>query len=190
MSAVGDVIETIPINSRGQIGIHGTYTLGDQTLSAWWLGAPGELQLLVHNRQALPSISPDVTVTSIPQGIALNALGQAVFEVGLSTSGGVRSGAILAYDPIAGLIPIAHTGDLFEVAPGDFRTISDVLVRTWDSTGGQDGMLRPINDLGQIAFTLTFTDNTQGVFIATIPEPASAALLLLGAVAFLRRRVT
>ena len=42
----------------------------------------------------------------------------------------------------------------------------------------------------QIAFIATFTDGSSGIYIATIPEPSTAALVLYGAalLSFARRR--
>ncbi|MEM1011490.1 MAG: choice-of-anchor tandem repeat NxxGxxAF-containing protein [Planctomycetota bacterium] len=76
--------------------------------------------------------------------------------------------------------PILLEGELFEVAPGDFRTIDDIDL----ITGGFAGDF--------IAVDLSFRDasnvTTNAIVLVTIPEPASVALLGLGGLTLLRRR--
>ncbi|MEM7625611.1 MAG: hypothetical protein AAF333_08285 [Planctomycetota bacterium] len=72
----------------------------------------------------------------------------------------------------------------------DARTIKSVLLAN-TATGGEDGRATVFNDPGQLVFTLRFTDGSDGVFVATIPEPtsaAAAALVLLTGLFSLRRR--
>jgi hypothetical protein len=57
------------------------------------------------------------------------------------------------------------------------------MVSTFSFTGGsgdEDGLPCGLNDRGQIAFQVSFSDNSAGIFIA-IPEPGSAALLVFAA---------
>jgi hypothetical protein len=122
--------------------------------------------------------------------IALNSSGQMVFSstlTGNSVSVGLGNGsALFAYDPVLGLQMIARTGDQFEVAPGDFRTISTIggIV----ASGGQDGRSRTLNDLGVATFALGFTGGTSGIFTAVIPSPGVAGVFGLGLLAAGRRR--
>ena len=51
-----------------------------------------------------------------------------------------------------------------------------------------DSRARGLNDDGAVAFHLTFTDGREGVFIAAVPEPGTAAMLALGLAAMARRR--
>ena len=39
---------------------------------------------------------------------------------------------------------------------------------------GEDGTPTAFNDLGQLAFRAMFKDGTEGVFVATVPEPGAA----------------
>ncbi|MEM7809034.1 MAG: PEP-CTERM sorting domain-containing protein, partial [Planctomycetota bacterium] len=76
--------------------------------------------------------------------------------------------------------PILLEGELFEVAPGDFRTIDDIDL----ITGGFAGDF--------VAVDVRFVDGggnlTSAIVRVTIPEPASLAALSLGGLALLRRR--
>jgi hypothetical protein len=54
------------------------------------------------------------------------------------------------------------------------------------ATGNEDGRPSGFNDQGQLTFLAEFTDGTNGIFVsdmATLPEPSSALILLLGLVA-------
>jgi hypothetical protein len=87
-----------------------------------------------------------------------------------------------------GLELLVRTGQQFEVAPGDIRTIQQL--GFYGGSGNEDGARSGFNDFDQLAFSASFTDGTSGVFVAnlgTIPEPASAALVLVAAGVFYSR---
>lgn len=124
--------------------------------------------------------------------IQMNGVGQMVFSSLLINGNGIFGGPggnnsiLMGWDPVAGLMQIARTGDSFTVAPGDVRTISSIGGNT--TTGGQDGRNIGLNNSGQFALMLSFTDGSAGIFVATIPTPSAAALLGLSALAGFRRR--
>jgi hypothetical protein len=66
---------------------------------------------------------------------------------------------------------IVRKGDALEVAPGDFRTVSDFSFV--GDTGNGNGWPSGFNNFGQLAFWASFTDGSQGVFVsnkvATVP---------------------
>lgn len=85
-------------------------------------------------------------------------------------------------DPIKGLDMVVATGDVLEVAPGDFRTVQGA---TFSPQG--------LSDAGNIVFTASFYNQftgiySQGIFAASfddpavgnVPVPSSAMLMLLG----------
>jgi hypothetical protein len=53
---------------------------------------------------------------------------------------------------------------MLEVAPGDFRTLSDLNFAT--ASGNSDGRSSGFNNLGQLVFWASFTDGSQGVFVS------------------------
>jgi hypothetical protein len=66
---------------------------------------------------------------------------------------------------------IVRKGDELEVAPGDFRTVSEL--GFVGDNGNSNGWSSAFNNFGQVAFWASFTDGTQGVFVsnkvATVP---------------------
>jgi hypothetical protein len=108
--------------------------------------------------------------------IVLNNAGQIAF-IGADSSGL----GIWATDRTGALQLIAHVGDMLEVAPGDFRTISYLLETSDHVTGNGDGRRSYFNNRGQLAFAATFTDGTSGIFVSNrvaIPELSTFALTL------------
>jgi len=52
-----------------------------------------------------------------------------------------------------------------------------------------EGIQSALNDAGQLTFGARFTDGSEGVFVAVVPEPATALLAAaVGALVALRRR--
>ena len=59
---------------------------------------------------------------------------------------------------------IARAGDQMEVAPDDFRTISELNFTS--ASGNNDGLSSGFNDLGQLVYWARFTDSSEGVFLS------------------------
>jgi len=127
---------------------------------------------------------------------ALNNAGQTAFSGFLAGTGvdGSNDRGIWAEDLQGVLTLIARTGDLLDVDDGlgtDFRTIR--FLSFAGGTGNGDGRNRGFNDLGQFAFSATFTDGTSGVFVSNlvaVPEPTAWVLAVAGLLGLgvLRRR--
>ncbi len=85
---------------------------------------------------------------------------------------------------------IALVGELFDVNDDplieDWRIISSVDFA--NGSGGEDGLPNSFNDAGQLVFKLGFSDGSSGIFVATVPEPATACILAISAVNLLRPR--
>ncbi len=64
---------------------------------------------------------------------------------------------------------------MLTVAPGDVRTIA-----TFGLNGDARGFM--FDDLGNFMFRANFTDGSQGLFVASIPVPEPASLVLLVAI--------
>jgi hypothetical protein len=121
----------------------------------------------------------------------LNGAGQIAFAAKLTHPGvNLRNDYGIWAESIDGeLTLIVRTGELLEVAPGDFRTIDRF--QFIGSSGNQDGRNSLFNERGQLAFGATFTDGTSGIFVSNavaIPEPAALGLLLVGVMFLIGRR--
>jgi hypothetical protein len=155
-----------------------------------WLTVSGNLTLIARDGDHAPGTLDGVNFGGAgapsrfqPQ---LNDAGQVAFHASLTDGGS----GIWATDRSGALQLVARTGDQLEVAPGDFRTISQLNGLAAQLTGNSDGRPSSFNNLGQIAFSASFTDSSSGVFVSNhvaIPEP-STLLLLLGSLAVLWRR--
>ena len=114
---------------------------------------------------------------------AINDAGQIAFR---ASAGGV---GIWATDRAGILQRIIGSGDLLEVAPGDFRTVSGATFLGGNYFGRSSSGL---NNLGQIAFYASFTGGF-GIFVSNavaVPEPACVLLLAIAAAPiFLSRRL-
>ncbi len=100
---------------------------------------------------------------SAASGVAINENQQVAFHL---------QGSIVGENIAGELIDVVKSGDVLEVAPGDFRTVNFV---------GFEGN-RGLNDAGQVAFTAIFADGSRGVFVSDallVPEPSGWLLGLM-----------
>jgi hypothetical protein len=181
-------------------GVNPTNNLG------LWAGASGSLALVARMGDHAPGTEEGVVFGHIanvsghtPNDVRhaiLNAAGQTAFFSPLRGSGINDSNdrGIWATDRSGVLQLVAREGDLLEVAPGDFRTISNLtfLANGSDfSTGNSDGRPSAFNNLGQLAFNAAFTDGTSGIFVSNrvaVPEPSSLLPAALAGVGLLCQR--
>ncbi len=125
----------------------------------------------------------------------MNNRGDVVFRAQLAIEGDVtfdNGSGIWAYvAPGEGrgagmLMKVARAGDNFEVGPGDTRVIRSVDVQ---GSGVESFEPTPaLNDSGQLAIRLSFTDGSVGVFLFQVPTPGSGSVLILVAMTAIRRR--
>jgi hypothetical protein len=70
------------------------------------------------------------------------------------------------------------------VGPGDVRVVELLKLNGGGSSG--EGIQSAFNDAGHLVFAARFTDGSEGVFVATVPEPL-APILVVAAVFVLGR---
>jgi hypothetical protein len=148
------------------------------------------VDLVVRSGSPAPGTTPGVFFGDI-QGMLGNGQGQVAFFSGLRGEGvdETNGSGLWATDPQGELVLIARTGDLLEVLPGDFRRIEHLSAEEW--SGGGDGRRVCFSENGELAFKAEFTDGSNGIFVAFVPEPATVTLLgiaLAGAFYDWRRR--
>ncbi|QDU32676.1 PEP-CTERM motif protein [Poriferisphaera corsica] len=127
---------------------------------------------------------------------SINGLGQIVFSASIAGAGVTEEDNVgLWITGLDGALDlIIREGDLFDVDDDpiaeDLRVISDIAMDGW--SGGEEGHAKSLNDWGELAVRLNFTDGSEGLFvfntIAAIPEPGSVALLGAGLVGMLARK--
>ena len=130
----------------------------------------------------------------------LNASGQVAFEAPLTGPGvsDFNDKGIYATDIDGKLVEVIRERQQIDVNMDplidDFRTVRGVSLCN-EFGSGEDGRRSGFNDLGQLAFLVSFTDGSEGVFLSNIvavPEPTSLVLLVLAGIPSLglcRRRI-
>lgn len=141
------------------------------TGTAIWAGALGELHEIAKKGNPAPgtdnvfnTLSPDL----FGDMIAVNPLGQVAFLARVTGNGvTVQNERGLWATMLDGsLQKIARQGDLFEVAPGDFRRVTGIGATFANSEGGTS----IFNARGELTFSLGFDDGTSGLFIASLND--------------------
>lgn len=165
------------LNGAGRIAFSAALTgpgLDNTNDDGVWLGGGGSgLALVVRTGNQAPGTPIGVNFSSL--GIrALNDAGQISVRgslTGPGLSNADRSG-IWATDPDGLLQLIFRSGDLFDVSNDpmipDLRTIG-----TGPWTQGAS-----LNEAGQLAFRLDFTDRSGGLFVASFADPSASTFNL------------
>jgi hypothetical protein len=157
------------LNNSGQIAFitelagTGVNSTNDEGI---WSGKLDALALVARRGDSAPGTSSSVQFSDLDYP-ALNSAGQIAFRAGLTGSGVGSSNdrGIWATDVTGMLQLIALAGDQLEVAPGDFRTLSDINFSS--ASGNSDGRPSGFNNLGQLVYWARFTDGSQGVFVSS-----------------------
>lgn len=190
----------LEVSAGGHVAISGVTVANSASRGVWLHGpeASSELELVYLLRRNQDDIRERGYLNDDPfngpegpilfenrvSSFQLNARGQVAFFVNLSTDEDsmgdhLVGGTIYATDLDGNVQIIARTGNLFDV--NDDPILEDL--RTFDQV-----TLNGFNDRNEILFHATFTDGSSGLFVATVPEPGSLALLGLGGLLLTRRR--
>jgi hypothetical protein len=186
------------INSSGEIAFRARFDGAADATNNWgiYAGAGGDLTLIARSGEIAPGAGPGVVFKGSIDGAewiapfgspAINDAGQVAFLASLSGPGiGEEYNPSLFASAADGTLHlIAMPGQMFDVGGGDLREISGVGFTSYDdSVNGST----TINSAGQIVFALSFMDGSNGVFIATVPEPGAGLLLVIAAALGLGRR--
>jgi len=134
----------------------------------WW-DQPGPLTALVVPGQPVPGQIPGTTLLGVDYLDGFNAGGQMAFRAMVEDPSGAIDMALFLAGPSGELRLVARGGTPFDVVGdgSDLRTVREI------TTGG-------LSDNGTVAFRLDFTDNTSGIFTASVAgAPGSAGGLML-----------
>jgi hypothetical protein len=161
------------LNEAGQV-LTGVLLAGSgvdasNELAVYLSDAAGNENLILRSGDQAPDAPAGVVFNATRESFAegeLNDRGQVAIGLKLAGAGVDVSNdfGIWATDSTGALRLIAREGDQLEVAPGDFRTISE-LNRTYH-TANSNGWPSAFNNFGQFAFWASFTDGSQGVFVS------------------------
>jgi hypothetical protein len=182
-----DYLYDIDLNSNGDVAFFADTAPGDDSCDGLFYGKPGNLKAAGAARMAVPGVS-GISMGYVigSSDLAFNDLGQVAFYATITgpNSRGPDDYGLFATDPNGDLILVGRPGDPFEVGPGDVRTLADV------SFYGPRGTHElSINNRSELSFFASFTDGSEGVFIATIvPEPGSLAIASIAGLFLLGRR--
>jgi len=195
---------TSKINGSGQTAFKGFVTgpgVNHLNNTGVWSEGTGSLNLVAREGDPAPGLGPGVMFGDFDndQNIIFSGTGQTAFLGSLFGPGTDDTDGLGIWlsDPNGGLNLVARKGDLFDVnddpSIDDFRTIDVLTLMTGNNrgaggSGGQDGRATGLSDAGQLAFRLIFTDGSSGIFVATVPEPGTVAVLGVGLLGVLRRR--
>ena len=159
LAAAGGVVPAL--TASGQVAFVASLqgpTVSNANQRGIWLGPPGNLQLLARDGDQAAGLTNGVVyggvvglAFSLP---AVNALNQAAFQsgvsgpgIGLNNRGALWCGSPGALDLVAQRDDILHT-------KGMDRTIFTMALAA--GSGGENGKGRGLNDLGRLAFQVTF----------------------------------
>ncbi|MDA8564301.1 hypothetical protein N9L06_07610 [Mariniblastus sp.] len=171
---MSDIIQ----NDQGLTAFRSTVFLDNTELRAIFkAGLDGELLRVVQAGDSLPGIPPTAEASFFGAPV-LNNNNQVAFSARF-TGDGITSGndeALFAEDPSGTLQLIAREGDQIDVNDEPFVTDLRTIERLGLQNGGA-GDNSGLNDVGQLAFSAFFTDDTNGVFVS---NKATLVLLTTG----------
>jgi len=139
-----------------------------------WTEIDGELSLIIRSGQPLAGLEPGITINHFGGITDFPGTGYAALRARLTGPGvdDTIDWSLWAIKPGGEPILIVREGDLFDI--DNDPVIEDLRTIRFASLGGQP------NASGQVPLNLLFTDNSRGIFVATIPEPTSVMLLVTG----------
>ncbi len=170
------------ISSAGTAVFAGTVNTGGGTqVSGLWVceSATSTPRLILRSDVADTGRSPPGVPGALfstelpPRGTyRINARGQIIFRWKLQEGpGGVTSASsdgLWAYDPGLWLVSVARAGDVVTVGQGltqTIRSVGDFL----GPSGDDDGRIRDLNDLGEAAYTVQFSDTSGALLVSQLP---------------------
>lgn len=161
---------SIQFNDAGQVAF--TDTLRGPGGGGVFLWDDSQIYSLVLVGDEAPVAGQDVFFNNFLDSLALNNLGEIAFRSGLSGEGVDETNDVGVFVTATGSATqlIVRTGDVFDVSRDpaivDERVIRDIDIRK--GSEGDNGSSSSFNEVGQLVFHLTFTDDSQGIFLTTL----------------------
>lgn len=135
--------------------------------SFWVAQSDGSLVLVAREGETAPGTGGRTFERLISTTPILSQSGEVAFGARLVSSDPLNEFGIWVGPPGA-VDLLIRKGDLLEVAPGDFRTVSFVNILGDNAASPRpDGPRSGLNALGQLAFLAQFEDGSEGMFLAS-----------------------
>jgi hypothetical protein len=177
-----DLFDAITLNEAGAVAFRaslaGTGIDGSNDGGVWVSDGAGGLSLLFRQGEQAPGLGPEIFLSGYGfLDPVMNDLGDVLvlsFLTGVGVD--VSNNSALFFAASDGTRrPVIREGDLFEVVPGDERVVA-----------GFSYFIGRFSDRGyrslegrRVAFSASFTDGTEGIFIATLPESPTVLLVAI-----------
>ena len=169
-------VYAVAINDSGTIILRADSSLDCDSVdrvTGIWAANDGDLDCVMLSQQAVPDEAPGVVFKGAGATF-VNNLGQIFFE-GYVSGPGIdltNDRGIWVVQPDGEIERVFRTGTLFDVDDDplveDLRTIDTYYISTSSNTS--EGRSTSVNDRGEVAFVLRFTDASSGAFVArTLP---------------------
>lgn len=191
------------LNKQGKALMHAVLAgegVSESNDEGFWLFDNGNLNLLLRENDFAPGTENNARFSDFTSS-TFNATGQFAFRSKLAGHDidSTNDEGIWATLPDGTLTLVARKGQEIDVNDDprieDVRTISAVHVGEYvnknAATSYRGEHYTPVNDFnssGQLVYQLRFTDGSDGIFVTSVPEPASITFLLIGCITLARRR--
>jgi hypothetical protein len=164
-------------NSHEAVAFGGAFKSGSSSVVALYCNSTGTLTNFAQTGQQAPGCAPGVkfsafTLLALPDAGGATGDGGIVFEATLNGTGvsAANNTGIWAVDSTGTPQLIVRTGDTLNVASSGtpvYETVSGIFFSGFN--GVNAGQALGLADNGDIAFALTFTDKSGGVFAVQFP---------------------
>lgn len=148
----------------------GSHVDEDNDLALWATDASGQLQLLAREGQFSADPVSNARIVRLGEA-AISGGGHVLFSADILTSAGQPGTGLFLWDPDRGTMLVTCTGDALKTSGSRKKTVKSVDFTA--GSGGQDGRPMSISPSGVVTFRATFSDNSQGVYLAALPSALS-----------------
>jgi hypothetical protein len=163
------------LNDAGEVAFQGGLIGSDVSYANdWGIWGPdgsGGLTLIAREGDPVPGLLGVSFLELKTLTPPLNAHGDVAFKATWleETGEGEEAGwGLFVRTGEGALLTVVRSGDLIEVEPGIFREVYEPRLA-----------FRGLNDARQLTFRTNFVGGSSAVFLVTVPEPGTAALLAL-----------
>ncbi len=168
-----ELFEQLAINGAGNVAFNASLmgaAINDSNDEVFYKIVNGSLEIVSRQNDLIPDATDSARFGEI-SSFYLNDAGQVAFSSELQGENVDDSNDRALFAEVDGhLRVIAREGDLFDVDPDplaeDLREVAFLTSGFTTAAGSQDGQTSVFNSAGQLLFSLSFTDGSQGLFIA------------------------